>query len=130
MVIGIISEEIEKETNGEIKSGDICINDYHLNLHIPDMHGNELSQMGVKPLEYVLKIVDSFYEIRDGSRNSYLLVAEHNSENLNNVAAINMEYTCNESNEYYWEVCTAQPRSRKRIEKRRLVWSKNKTVDC
>lgn len=119
--LGEISKSIEKQTKGLIKSGDICINDYHLKSHIPDKHYKELGQVGMDPLEYVKYIAGNFTEIRDGSNRSFLLVSPHHSVEYKNVAAITMEYVADGE---YWEVCTAQPRSVKRLEKRKLIWSK------
>lgn len=117
--IGEISKLIEKQTKGLIKSGDICINDYHLKSHIPDKHYKELSQVGMDPLEYVRYIASNFTEIREGSNKSFLLVSPHHNKEYKNVAAITMEYVADGD---YWEVCTAQPRSIKRLEKKRLIW--------
>lgn len=118
--LGEISKSIEKQTKGLIKSGDICINDYHIG-HISKDHQKELNQIGIDPLGYVKYIVSNFTEIRDSSDNSFILVSPHNSEKLRNVAAISMEYV---DDGEYWEICTAQPRSIKRLEKKELIWSK------
>lgn len=118
--LGEITKSIEKQTKGLIKSGDICINDYHIG-HISKDHQKELNQIGIDPLGYVKYIVSNFTEIRDSSDNSFILVSPHNSEKLRNVAAISMEYV---DDGEYWEICTAQPRSIKRLEKRKLIWSK------
>ncbi len=118
--LGEISKSIEKQTKGLIKSGDICINDYHIG-HISKDHLKELNQIGIDPLGYVKYIVSNFTEIRDSSDNSFILVSPHNSEKLRNVAAISMEYV---DDGEYWEICTAQPRSIKRLEKKKLIWSK------
>ncbi len=118
--LGEISKSIEKQTKGLIKSGDICINDYHIG-HISKDHLKELNQIGIDPLGYVKYIASNFTEIRDGSDNSFILVSPHNSEKLRNVAAISMEYV---DDGEYWEICTAQPRSIKRLEKKELIWSK------
>lgn len=128
MIIGKITKQIEKETNGEIKSGSIRVSVYHLNDHIPNVHKKELEQLGIDALDYIKFIVENFTEIRSGSGNSYLLIGPHKSANLKNVAAITLEYLAvvdENGVSHYWEVRTAQPRPIKRIEKRKLVW-KNK----
>lgn len=117
--LGVISKTIEKETKGLIKSGDICINKYHLETHIPDRHYKEISQLGMDPLAYVKYIATNFTEIRYGAAKSFFLVSPHNNKEYKNVAAISMEYVDDGD---YWEVCTAQPRSVKRLEKRDLIW--------
>lgn len=116
--LGEISKSIEKQTKGLIKSGDICINDYHIE-HISKDHQKELSQLGIEPLGYIKYIVNNYIEIREGSAKSFLLVGPHHSIEYRNVAAITMEYV---SDGEYWEVCTAQPRNIKRLEKRKLIW--------
>ena len=118
--LGVISKSIEKQTKGLIKSGDICINDYHFE-HISKDHQKELSQLGMEPLGYIKYIVNNYMEIRDGSAKSFLLVGPHHSAEYRNVAAISMEFV---KDGEYWEVCTAQPRSVKRLEKKKLIWSK------
>ena len=126
--LGRISKIIENQTEGLIKSGDICISDYHIG-HISMDHQKELSQLGMDPLGYVKYIVGNFIEIRKGSGISFLLVSPHNSKDkdLRNVAAISMEYVADGE---YWEVSTAQPRSVAALGKKKLIWPiKNKVAN-
>lgn len=116
--LGRISKIIEDKTDGLIKSGDICISNYHIG-HIYDKHSKELSQLGMDTLGYVKYIASNFIEIRKGSGISFLLVSPHNSKDLRNVAAISIEY--NDEGEY-WEVSTAQPRSVDALGKKKLIW--------
>lgn len=124
IVIGKITKQIEKETHGRLQSGDICIDNYHLETHIPLRHQKELDQLGIGPLDYVKYIVANYTEIRKGQGKSYLLIAAHWSENLKNIAAITLEYIGQNNDNHFWEVRTAQPRSRDRMEKRELIWKK------
>lgn len=121
--LGEINKVIEKQTKGLIKSGDICINEYHFR-HISKDHQKELCQLGMEPLGYIKYIVNNYMEIRAGSAKSFLLVCPHNSVEYRNVAAITMEYVTDGK---YWEVCTAQPRSVKRLEKKELIWQKKQS---
>lgn len=127
MVVGRITKKIERETNGEIKSGDIRIDAYHLESHIPEAHEKELIQLGIDPLAYIKYIVENFTEIRVGSAKSYMLVCPHNKPYLKNIAAVTLEFAYvknNKGENYYWLVRTAQPRPINRLEKRKLLWSK------
>lgn len=124
IVLGRITKQIERDTGGEIKSGDIMIDDFHLNGHIPQKHSVELCQLGIEPFEYVRYIADSFCEIREGTNNSYLLISPHTSTEIKNIAAITMELINGDGDKVCWLVRTAQPRNIKKLVKRRLVWMK------
>lgn len=127
MIVGRITKQIERETKGEIRSGDILIDAYHLESHIPEAHKKELLQLGIDPLAYIEYIVGNFTEIRLGSGKSFLLVCQHNKPYLKNIAAITLEFESVENDKgesHYWYVRTAQPRPINRLEKRKLLWSK------
>lgn len=128
IILGRITKQIEKETNGLIKSAEIRIDDYHLNLHIPKEHEKELSNLGLNALEYARYIIENFTEIRQGKGTSYLLVAKHKTNiKLKNIAAIGMEWMSEKTDkgeDYYWNIYTMQPRQANRISKLKLYWRK------
>ncbi|MBP9994477.1 MAG: hypothetical protein KBT67_05975 [bacterium] len=102
------------------KCADIYITDNYLK-HISNYHRIELESLGINALDYVKLIATNFTQIRKGSGDSLLLVIYR--DDVHDTAAISLSL-----NGDIWEVRTAQPRRTKEIEKKELLWSKNKKV--
>jgi len=91
--------------------------------HIEALHGNQFANLGMDGLSYVRYIVSCFTEIRQGSEDSLLLVASIKDSEKAHVAAIDLEY--NERGDF-WQVKTAQPRSRRAVNKKVRLWEEAK----
>ena len=91
--------------------------------HIENIHGDQFAELGMDGLSYVKYIVSCFTEIRQGTGSSLLLVASIKGNTNAHVAAIDLEY--NEKGDF-WQVKTAQPRSRKAVNKKVRLWEEAK----
>ena len=100
------------------KCADIYISGNYLK-HISNYHKTELESLGINALDYVKLIATNFTQIRKGSGDSLLLVIYR--DEIHDTAAISLSL-----NGDIWEVRTAQPRRTKEIERKELLWSKNK----
>ncbi len=74
-------------------------------------------QLGIEALAYVRIIVSNFNQIRKGTGNSLLLIMC--SDEMSHIAAIEMNYSTKDG---FWEVKTAQPRLKTKVEKKELLW--------
>jgi hypothetical protein len=102
------------------KCADIYLTPNYLK-HIERRHKTELTHLGVSAFDFVLKVINSYNQIRQGSGDSILLIVYDGD--LNYTVGINL---CLSGN--YWEVKTAEPRKKEDILKRKLLWQKQHTI--
>lgn len=100
------------------KSADIYINDEDV-FHI-SLHKKELEQVGMTGLEYVKYIYKNFNQVREGSDNSILLVVYNE---LSHIAALRLA-AFGKGKDERWRVTTAQPRSKEKLKKNKILWKK------
>lgn len=113
--VGRINKRVADKAH--IKCADVYIHDNNIK-HIEYRHGTELEKLGMNAIVFVKMVVQNFTEIRKGNGNSYLLVANGDS-NKRFAVAIELIYVRKYN---FWEVRTAQPRSLFDINKRSKIW--------
>lgn len=113
--VGEISEEIAQEAS--IQNGEIFLIDgnkkYGLQ-HIIQNHKKELEQLGLTAEDFVLLVCQNFNEIREGHSGRLLLVKNNG---VPKVAVVELEV-----NDKVYTVISASPRSKKYLNKRKLLW--------
>ena len=114
--VGRISVPIARKAH--IKAADIYVSKNQLK-HIWNIHGNELSTIGIDAITLVKSVCCNFNQIRKGSGSSILLVIY--DDRLPKVVAIDLNYSL--KNEF-WEVKTAEPRRCSTVLKLALIWGR------
>ncbi|MCQ2607907.1 MAG: hypothetical protein MJ197_04390 [Bacteroidales bacterium] len=114
--IGLFPKSIASKIG--VEPGGIYISKGNLD-HIKNEHSTELKQLGISAEFYIKSILKNYNQVRQGTGTSLLLVV---FDNLSKVAAIDITVNVHGN----WELKTVQPRSKYKIEKKLLLWEKEK----
>ena len=118
--IGRISMTRAKEAH--IPSADIKINKNHIK-HVAGKHKKELDKLGFTALDFIRVVVNGYNEIREAKDGTYYLANVIN-ENSTYTAIIGLNYI---ESKKFWEIKTAIPIRTAVINKKKLIWKRERT---